>query len=81
MKTTLEAAAEYGQLTRKNAERILAEHCLTWMRPMLTWVTVHWMPSNFVSGWGIDREIHDRLSHRYFSLSVRCCSVCRSCRR
>ena len=30
MKTTLEAAAEYGQLTRKNAERILAEHCLTW---------------------------------------------------
>ena len=30
MKTTLEAAAEYGQLTRKNAERVLAEHGLTW---------------------------------------------------
>lgn len=28
--TTLEAAAEYGQLTRKNAERLLAEHDLTW---------------------------------------------------
>ncbi len=30
MKTTLEAAAEYGQLTRKDAERILTEHGLTW---------------------------------------------------
>lgn len=30
MQTTLEAAAEYGQLTRKNAERVLAEHGLTW---------------------------------------------------
>lgn len=30
MKTTLEAAAEYGQLTRKGAERFLAEHGLTW---------------------------------------------------
>lgn len=28
--TTLEAAAEYGQLTRKGAERFLAEHGLTW---------------------------------------------------
>ena len=28
--TTLEAAAEYGQLTRKGAERFLAEHDLTW---------------------------------------------------
>ena len=30
MRTALEAAAEYGQLTRKNAERVLAEHGLTW---------------------------------------------------
>jgi|TARA_R100000005_G_C4924845_1_gene156468 hypothetical protein len=28
--TTLEAAAEYGQLTRKGAERFLKEHDLTW---------------------------------------------------
>lgn len=28
--TTLEAAAEYGQLTRKGAERLLKEHDLTW---------------------------------------------------
>ena len=28
--TTLEAVAEYGQLTRKGAERFLKEHDLTW---------------------------------------------------
>ena len=27
--TTLEAAAEYGQLTRRGAERVLEEHSLT----------------------------------------------------